>query len=104
MKRKTKNRLLISLAGGLMALVGMMSAPIMQVESKDANAETLTPTLEIVSQNVSYSDSLYILYAVGSDGFDTAEHEIQMLFWEETQAEYLFSFVIRSSRKSKKRL
>ena len=48
-----------------------------------------TPSLEIVTNNVSYSESLYILYAVANDGFDRDEYEIKMLFWKEVQDEYI---------------
>ena len=53
-----------------------------------AAADTQTPTLEVVSQNLSYSDSVYILYAVGNEGFDRTENEIKMLFWEQPQEKY----------------
>ncbi|MBR7111526.1 MAG: leucine-rich repeat domain-containing protein [Clostridia bacterium] len=44
--------------------------------------------MEIVANNVSYSDSLYILYAISHEGFDRAEHEIKMLFWDEARDSY----------------
>ena len=46
------------------------------------------PTLEIASYNLSYSNSVYILYAVSNEGFDRRDHEIKMLFWNELQEEY----------------
>ena len=46
-------------------------------------------SLEIVSKNVSYSDSIYILYAVANEGFDRAECGINLLFWNEPQSEYV---------------
>ena len=49
---------------------------------------TSTPKLEMVAQNLSYSDSLYILYAINNEGFDRTKHEIKMLFWEEAQESY----------------
>lgn len=87
MKTKTKNKLLISLASGLLALVGVMSAPIF--ENSARAEETQTPTLNIISNNISYADSVYILYAVMNEGFDRTENEIKMLFWTETQTDYV---------------
>ena len=51
-------------------------------------AET-TPSITIESKNLSYSDSIYILYAVSNEGFDRSQSEIQMLFWNEPQDEYI---------------
>ena len=45
-------------------------------------------SMQIVSNNVSYSDSLYILYAISNEGFDRTKHEIKMLFWNEAQEIY----------------
>ena len=45
-------------------------------------------TMDIVANNVSYSDSLYILYAINNEGFDRTKHEIKMLFWDEAQESY----------------
>lgn len=64
-----------------------------------ANAETAegveetTPagagySMKIVSKNVSYSESLYIVYAVSNEGFDRIENPITMLFWNEAQENY----------------
>ncbi len=53
--------------------------------------ETVIPSeveMEIVANNVSYSDSLYILYAVKNEGFDRTQHEIKMLFWDEARESY----------------
>ena len=47
-----------------------------------------TPALTVVANNVSYSDSVYILYAIGNSGFDRTQHQIQMLFWDEPQVDY----------------
>ena len=54
-----------------------------------AKAENTTPTLTIQSNNLSYADSLYLLYAVSNEGFDRNENNIQMLFWTEPQTEYV---------------
>lgn len=55
----------------------------------EANAEeTVAPiTLTIESNNVSYSDSVYVLYAVSVEGVDVATANIKMAFWDETQTE-----------------
>jgi len=52
-------------------------------------AEAPTPTLTVQSQNLSYSDSVYMLYAVSHTGFDRETNEIEMLFWSTPQKEYL---------------
>ncbi len=52
--------------------------------------ETITtPSVEILKNNVSYSDSIYILYAVACEGFETNECEVSLLFWESSQESYL---------------
>lgn len=55
----------------------------------EANAEeTVAPiTLTIESNNVSYSDSVYVLYAVSVEGVDVSTADIKMAFWDETQTE-----------------
>lgn len=45
--------------------------------------------LNIEAKNLSYQDSIYVIYAVSSEGFDKEEDFIKMLFWEETQTEYV---------------
>ena len=110
MFKKIKNRLLAGLACAacLFAACGIVA----QVEATDfaaANAETVgednlsvtqdatvpftqgsqgAATIEIVSKNLSYADSVYILYAVNWDGFDESQNEVKMLFWNEAQTEY----------------
>ena len=59
------------------------------LKAQTAEAET-TPTLTIESNNLSYSEYIYMLYAVSSDGFDRAENPIQLLFWEGEQTEYVY--------------
>jgi len=55
-------------------------------------------TVEIVSKNLSYSDALYILYAVDYAGFDESASEIKMLFWSEPQTEYTVETAESESR------
>ncbi|MBQ8295383.1 MAG: leucine-rich repeat domain-containing protein [Clostridia bacterium] len=60
--------------------------------TQETQAETVAaakPTLEIISNNVSYSESIYILYAVDHSGFDRTQDKIKMLFWNEVQEEYI---------------
>jgi len=56
-------------------------------ETLDAEAAA-NVKMDIVANNVSYSDSLYILYAINNEGFDRTKHEIKMLFWDEAQESY----------------
>ncbi len=46
------------------------------------------PSITIESKNLSYSDSIYILYAVSFDDFDESQNEVKMLFWDGAQSEY----------------
>ncbi len=103
MKTIFKNKLLI---GAMFALMACSSAigvyaftnnvlPTANAEAAQTeNAQTNTPnpsvTLSIESNNVSYSDSIYILYAVSNDGFDRAQYPIQMLFWDEVSETYAY--------------
>ncbi len=50
--------------------------------------EIENPTVTIEANNLSYADSMYILYAVSNNGFDRTEHKIKILLWEEVQEEY----------------
>ncbi len=47
-------------------------------------------SLEIVSKNVSYSESMYLMYAVSWSGFTRQVDQVKMLFWDEPQAEYTY--------------
>ena len=59
-----------------------------KVQAETAEITQTTPKMEIISQNVSYSESVYILYAVSNEGFDRNANEIKMLFWETPQENY----------------
>ncbi len=63
---------------------------VFSINIKNINAETTetTPSVEILKNNVSYSDSIYIAYAVYAEGFKTNKYEVQLLFWEQKQEEY----------------
>ena len=47
-----------------------------------------TPTLEVAANNVSYADSVYILYAIKTEGFQTNKNEVKMLFWYDVEETY----------------
>ena len=48
-----------------------------------------TPSVEILKYNVSYSDSIYIAYAVYGEGFQYNKVEVELLFWNTHQDTYL---------------
>ncbi len=77
----------------MVLLLGAITATA--IFASDGNS---TPTLCVESYNLSYSDSLYMLYAISNDGFDRNEHEIKMLFWTEKQDEYVLGTESFSSR------
>lgn len=59
------------------------------------------PTVTIEANNLSYADSIYILYAVSNDGFDRLAYKIKMLVWEEAQEEYVLgteTYVVNSNQ------
>ena len=66
-----------------MALCGLFATVKMPIAQAD---NTINLTIE--AKNVSYSDSLYIAYAVSTEGFDTATCAVKMLFWDEFQDSY----------------
>ena len=85
---KLKSKLLVLLSAMVMMFCSIIGVNALQPQ-KTVNASTATPTLTVESNNVSYAESIYILYAVSHDGFDRNEHPIKMLFWEEVQEEYV---------------
>lgn len=92
MKVIQKNKLLVLIFTFVILFCGVMGVGIFgKDKSSNAKADEImgTPTITIESNNVSYADSIYILYAVSHDGFDRTSHEIKMLFWEELQEEYV---------------
>ena len=89
MGTKIKNKILIFLSAALMLFCAVFG--ISFLNRKAAKAEDVAaPILTIETKNLSYADSIYILYAVSHEGFDSAAHEIKMLFWSSTQEEYTF--------------
>ena len=83
MKKAKRSLLAIVLAAVVMisALAGMA------VVNVCAEKET-EPELRIVSQNVSYSSEVYLLYGVSFSGFDASKYPIKMLFWKSAQTDW----------------
>lgn len=56
--------------------------PVVNVSAEDV-------ALNIESNNLSYSDTTYILYAVSNVGFDRSQFPVSLLFWDQPQNEYV---------------
>ncbi len=94
-----KKRFFVMLAVALL----ICSAVTATVLFAAGDASELDPKLEVVSYNLSYSDSVYILYAIANEGFDREEYEIKMLFWNEAQDDYVLgteSYSVSTSGKA----
>lgn len=94
-----KKRFFVMLAVALL----ICSAVTATVLFAAGDASELEPKLEVVSYNLSYSDSVYILYAIANEGFDREEYEIKMLFWNEAQDDYVLgteSYSVTNSGKA----
>ncbi len=90
MGTKIKNKILIFLSAVLFLISGILGVGFLTYNTRaKADDVTGTPTLTVEANNLSYSDSVYILYAVSNEGFDREAHEIKMLFWDELQEEYV---------------
>ena len=84
-----KKSKLLAVSSAFLALFCVLGASSLKMDKPEiAMAENTPPSLTIEAKNVSYADSIYILYAVSNDGFDRNVNEIQMLFWETPQTEY----------------
>ena len=55
--------------------------PVISVSAEDV-------ALSIESNNLSYADSTFILYAVSNVGFDRTQCPISLLFWDKPQTNY----------------
>jgi len=79
--------------GALCLLGGWLFSPrgqaVQSARADSALAESAI-TLDIESNNLSYADSTFILYAVSHDGFDRAQQSLKMLFWNAPQVDYSF--------------
>lgn len=53
------------------------------------SATTKDPILTIYKNNVDFNDRIYFAYAVAYENIDPEEYEVELLFWDEPQAEYL---------------
>ena len=73
----------LSILLAMMLAVGVIASLSVVQASADP---TSTPSVEIAYKNLSYSDSTYMLFAVGYQNFNPAEHEIKMLFWSAPDA------------------
>ena len=82
-----KNKLCILFSAILAVACGVFGVSALQPQKAEAEA---TPAVTIESNNLSYSDSLYLIYAVSNEGFDRKQNQIQLLFWEEPQEEYTY--------------
>jgi len=90
MFKKLKSKLIAGLAAvacGACAMGVYAQAEFVSKTMPVADAET-APVLTIESNNVSYADSVYIVYAVATENVD-ASANVQMLFWNEPQTEYV---------------
>ena len=89
MKTILKNKFFVLFSVLIMLFCAIFGVTTLTNENKAKADEVSNPTLTIESNNVSYAESIYILYAVSNDGFDRANHEIKMLFWDELQEDYI---------------
>lgn len=67
-----------------LAVIFTAALPIVSLASEEENA----PSLTIHSNNVSYSDSLHLAYAVSCENFDMEQYDINMLFWTSPVSSY----------------
>ena len=86
MKTILKKKLLVLFSAVLMLFCSITGVGVLNHTAK-AEPNVNNPILSVVSNNVSYSDSTYILYAISNVGFDRNDYEIKMLFWFEPQTE-----------------
>ena len=57
-----------------------------------AEDEATEPKLDISFNSLSYSSEIYVAYAVSYSGFEPSETPITMLFWNEAQDNFDYSF------------
>ena len=55
---------------------------------KKVKGETLNPELSFVSYNISYSEYIYLMVAVGTTNIDNSVNPVKLLFWDSEQSEY----------------
>ena len=79
--KKTKLKLIpVSLLLGLLSLILVFTALALNTDQEE-------PDLSIVGTNLSFSESVYIKYAVAYDGLDEYE-DIKLLIWNNPQTDY----------------
>jgi competence protein ComEC len=79
--------------GALCLLGGCLFSPhgesVKTARADSTSVESII-SLDIESNNLSYADSTFILYAVSHDGFAREEQPLKMLFWKTPQVDYSF--------------
>ena len=68
------------------ALIVVALFATLSITAFAANSTPSEPTLKIEAANLSFEDSVYVLYAVSHEGIEASN--IRMLFWTSPQAEY----------------
>ena len=72
----------------LLFVLSFITVSTLSSKDIEVKAES-TPTLSIYKNNVSYASELYILYAVSYEGIDVNANEVQLLFFDSVQNEYI---------------
>ena len=96
MLKKLKAKILagLTMAACAVTAVGVCAQADFSMPTK-ANAEqaSASVTLTVESNNLSYSDNIYVLYAVSVEGTAINASDVKMLFWDEVQTEYTMATV-----------
>lgn len=70
----------------IIALVSIMLISAMGISSVFATENESTPELDIYKHNLSFDDTIYLLYAVDAQNVDKSD--VELLLWTEPQSEY----------------
>ena len=73
---------------GTVAIVGMLALLLTVTGLAIGEGVAPAPEMSIVATNLSFSDSVYIKYAVSFENVDSAE-DIKLLVWKEAEDSYL---------------
>ena len=93
MKTKAKKSVICALLALFLSVCVLFGVSLTKRNEKAQAATGNSVTLTIQSNNLSYSDCIYMLYAVSVEGVDFTQNPIKMLFWESAKAsqdEYAF--------------
>ena len=93
MKTKAKKSVICALFALFLSVCVLFGVSLTKRNEKAQAATGNSVTLTIQSNNLSYSDCIYMLYAVSVEGVDFTQNPIKMLFWENAKAsqdEYAF--------------